>query len=279
VLTLALAEIECCMCRGCQLAADMAARRTPVRAQDLVLPPIRAAAAPPSPRSRKPAAARSVRRGTCRPAVPMFPLSLTWRSPAAADPTRAATQKPCFDVFRSDARSESLIHIASSTTRWSGIPLLPLPHARARAGHRPTFGPLEDLAAVAAQQAFEAEVVRSGRACRHGSPGGPAGSSATSAEEDDDDGERTQTHRHVCPRCDKRFNRPSSLVAHGRTHTGYKRTHARAASAPGADAPPAFACPFPACGRGFSVHSNMRRHYSTHLAKTADGESPPDSPF
>lgn len=30
--------------------------------------------------------------------------------------------------------------------------------------------------------------------------------------------------RHICPHCDKRFNRPSSLKIHVNTHTGDKRT-------------------------------------------------------
>jgi hypothetical protein len=159
-------------------------------------------------------------------------LMLTWRSSALPDPARALTQKPCFDVFRSDAHSASLVHIASSTTRWSAIPLLPLPHARTAStpGNSRTSSDLgfslEGSDAAAAQRAFELEVGCNGRA----SPSAAYGTSASSADDEEDDGadaDRTQTHRHVCPRCEKRFNRPSSLVAHGRTHTGYKRKFPR----------------------------------------------------
>ncbi|KAF9037067.1 hypothetical protein BJ165DRAFT_1353811, partial [Panaeolus papilionaceus] len=54
--------------------------------------------------------------------------------------------------------------------------------------------------------------------------------------------------KHVCPTCNKRFNRPSSLRIHVNTHTG---------------ATP-FRCPWPNCGREFNVNSNMRRHYRNH---------------
>lgn len=35
---------------------------------------------------------------------------------------------------------------------------------------------------------------------------------------------REDDRRHVCPHCDKRFNRPSSLATHINTHTGAKRS-------------------------------------------------------
>ncbi|KAF7314166.1 hypothetical protein HMN09_00575900 [Mycena chlorophos] len=60
------------------------------------------------------------------------------------------------------------------------------------------------------------------------------------------------TRKHVCPVCQKRFNRPSSLRIHVNTHTG---------------ATP-FRCPYPGCGRSFNVNSNMRRHLRNHGAET-----------
>ncbi|KAJ7652473.1 hypothetical protein DFH06DRAFT_899501, partial [Mycena polygramma] len=54
--------------------------------------------------------------------------------------------------------------------------------------------------------------------------------------------------KHVCPRCGKRFNRPSSLHIHRNTHTGATPFH----------------CPYPSCGRAFNVNSNMRRHFRNH---------------
>ncbi|KAG8932844.1 hypothetical protein FRC02_000455 [Tulasnella sp. 418] len=54
--------------------------------------------------------------------------------------------------------------------------------------------------------------------------------------------------KYECEYCQKRFNRPSSLKIHVNTHTGEKP----------------FKCPFPGCGRRFSVSSNMRRHSRVH---------------
>ncbi|WWD06972.1 hypothetical protein V865_005069 [Kwoniella europaea PYCC6329] len=54
--------------------------------------------------------------------------------------------------------------------------------------------------------------------------------------------------RHICPVCDKRFNRPSSLNTHMAVHTGAKP----------------YMCSRPDCQRRFSVSSNLRRHERTH---------------
>jgi hypothetical protein len=176
--------------------------------------------------------------------------------------------KSCFDVFRSDARLESLVHIASSTTRWTAIPLLPLPKANTRRLHVRTHAhghghalrhahgssssssdgddptsPIspttsfvstlastlqeeEQLGAASAQRQFELDIMFGATSSSSGSRARPTlGSDDDEAEVEfeDPDKDKILTHKHVCPRCHKRFNRPSSLLAHGRTHTGYKR--------------------------------------------------------
>jgi uncharacterized Zn-finger protein len=50
--------------------------------------------------------------------------------------------------------------------------------------------------------------------------------------------------RYICQTCNKAFSRPSSLRIHSHSHTGEKP----------------FKCPFPGCGKAFSVRSNMKRH-------------------
>ncbi|KAL8839657.1 MAG: hypothetical protein Q9170_001663 [Blastenia crenularia] len=50
--------------------------------------------------------------------------------------------------------------------------------------------------------------------------------------------------RYVCQTCSKAFSRPSSLRIHSYSHTGEKP----------------FKCPYPGCGKAFSVRSNMKRH-------------------
>ncbi|KAI9360103.1 hypothetical protein BD770DRAFT_341865 [Pilaira anomala] len=54
--------------------------------------------------------------------------------------------------------------------------------------------------------------------------------------------------RYICPYCQKKFSRPSSLRIHTYSHTGEKP----------------FVCTEPGCGRHFSVQSNMRRHLRVH---------------
>ena len=54
--------------------------------------------------------------------------------------------------------------------------------------------------------------------------------------------------RNRCRICNKQFKRPSSLQTHYYSHTGEK----------------IFKCPWPGCGRLFSVKSNMTRHYRLH---------------
>ncbi|WVQ92987.1 hypothetical protein IAU59_000050 [Kwoniella sp. CBS 9459] len=72
-----------------------------------------------------------------------------------------------------------------------------------------------------------------------------------------EDGKRQErlvkARRHVCPVCDKRFNRPSSLNTHMAVHTGAKP----------------YVCNRPDCGRRFSVSSNLRRHERTHENRAA----------
>ncbi|KAL5512160.1 hypothetical protein ACEPAG_3445 [Sanghuangporus baumii] len=76
----------------------------------------------------------------------------------------------------------------------------------------------------------------------------------TAEAEDDEDADGTpdgEKRRHPCPRCGKRFNRPSSLKIHLNTHTGAKP----------------YVCPFQGCGRTFNVSSNMRRHFRNHARR------------
>ncbi|KAH8104347.1 hypothetical protein DFH11DRAFT_1883474 [Phellopilus nigrolimitatus] len=77
---------------------------------------------------------------------------------------------------------------------------------------------------------------------------------------------------HICARCGRSFNRPSSLKLHEHTHTGAKPLTGYTLSS----IPPAFVCPFPECGRSFSVASNMRRHHRTHGKSSKSKGSPKD---
>lgn len=88
---------------------------------------------------------------------------------------------------------------------------------------------------------------------------GPAAGDGPVEEIDEEDNEYgEEKRRHPCPRCGKRFNRPSSLKIHLNTHTGAKP----------------YQCPFPGCGRTFNVSSNMRRHFRNHARRPAPPEVP-----
>lgn len=54
---------------------------------------------------------------------------------------------------------------------------------------------------------------------------------------------------HECPICQKSFPRPSGLRTHMNMHTNTKP----------------YACPYEGCDKSFSVISNAKRHYRTHL--------------
>lgn len=54
--------------------------------------------------------------------------------------------------------------------------------------------------------------------------------------------------RHRCDICGSAFARPSSLLTHMRTHTGERP----------------FVCPYPGCGKAFSIRNNQIRHYRLH---------------
>lgn len=62
------------------------------------------------------------------------------------------------------------------------------------------------------------------------------------------------------PVCDKRFNRPSSLVTHMHVHTGDKRKSPSREHEVKADSEVAYQCSQSDCGKKFSVCSNLRRH-------------------
>ncbi|EIW67117.1 hypothetical protein M231_03751 [Tremella mesenterica] len=68
--------------------------------------------------------------------------------------------------------------------------------------------------------------------------------------------------KHVCPVCDKRFNRPSSLQTHMSVHTGAKP----------------YVCKRQDCGRRFSVSSNLRRHERTHEQRSRTSHDPSHTP-
>lgn len=56
--------------------------------------------------------------------------------------------------------------------------------------------------------------------------------------------------RYICQACQKAFLRSSSLRIHSHTHTGEKP----------------FRCTHAGCGKAFSVHSSMKRHWRFHCA-------------
>ncbi|KAK7455736.1 hypothetical protein VKT23_010769 [Stygiomarasmius scandens] len=86
-----------------------------------------------------------------------------------------------------------------------------------------------------------------------------------SAEQELDESEdilADPSKKHMCRKCSKRFNRPSSLRIHENTHTG--------------ETP--FRCPYPGCGRMFNVNSNMRRHYRNHVTASSSLHGPEIDP-
>jgi uncharacterized Zn-finger protein len=62
--------------------------------------------------------------------------------------------------------------------------------------------------------------------------------------------------RYSCDMCQKKFDRPSSLRQHLRSHTGERP----------------FVCCHNNCGRSFSILSNLRRHYRVHGLTAAEIE-------
>ncbi|TEB24579.1 hypothetical protein FA13DRAFT_1306375 [Coprinellus micaceus] len=56
---------------------------------------------------------------------------------------------------------------------------------------------------------------------------------------------------HQCPICQKSFPRPSGLRTHMNMHTNTKP----------------YTCPYESCDKSFSVISNAKRHYRTHLVE------------
>ncbi|EKM80720.1 hypothetical protein AGABI1DRAFT_126769 [Agaricus bisporus var. burnettii JB137-S8] len=71
-----------------------------------------------------------------------------------------------------------------------------------------------------------------------------------------DDASGTPLGKYECKICGKLFNRPSSLRIHLNSHTGEKP----------------HVCPYPGCGRSFSVLSNMRRHARVHTHNSKEQE-------
>ncbi|KAK7044838.1 hypothetical protein R3P38DRAFT_3258921 [Favolaschia claudopus] len=64
--------------------------------------------------------------------------------------------------------------------------------------------------------------------------------------------ERKPDKMHPCSICNKEFPRPSALETHMNSHTNSRP----------------YPCEYPTCPKTFSVHSNARRHYRTHIEKT-----------
>ncbi|KAJ7062561.1 hypothetical protein C8F01DRAFT_1134562, partial [Mycena amicta] len=149
-----------------------------------------------------------------------------------------------FDVLKSDPLSSSLAHVGSSR---------PWPPSRAPSrgsssrSHSPSHseGTVDEVDSLKDDDETQ-DVGNEEDKSR-------VGSSSASAR------------KHVCPTCQKHFNRPSSLRIHVNTHTG---------------ATP-YRCPHPGCGRAFNVNSNMRRHFRNHLTSspmTASASISPTSP-
>jgi uncharacterized Zn-finger protein len=133
---------------------------------------------------------------------------------------------PRFDVFRFDVRCSSLVHVASSISRWTNIPFFPLPRVPTsvyadETTPKPPISPASSKSsslldtennAVAAQLGFELEIFQN-----------ILGADRNPRIHNQENGQ-SPSRRHICPRCRKRFHRPSSLLAHQQTHTDFKRT-------------------------------------------------------
>jgi hypothetical protein len=163
-------------------------------------------------------------------------------SSVSGSPVSAAAPGPdspsvYFDVLRSDPRFDGLVHIASSRSRWTAIPLLP--RARVARPYHPR---------ARTPRARRPMRTRTARQTPRASTSARAVASASTAQ-----AASARTAAHI----------PVSSV---RSSRGLHRRPLTCSTA--------YGCPFEGCGRGFSVHSNMRRHYQTHVAAEEELLSP-----